>query len=141
MQLYFKPQKPVVIENMIEDWPAFSKWNLDYIKQIAGNKIVPLYDDRPVTHEDGFNEPHAKMRMSEYIELLKKEPTRYRIFLWNVLKEVPQLQQVFSYPEFGLRLMKQVPMLFFGGKVSYTCLLYTCPSPRDLSTSRMPSSA
>ena len=29
-----------------------------------------------------------------------------------------------------------------GGKASfYTCLLYTSPSPRDLSTSRMPSSA
>ena len=26
-------------------------------------------------------------------------------------------------------------------KVAYTCLLYTSPSPRDLSTSRMPSSA
>eukprot|EP00831_Metopus_contortus_P085300 TRINITY_DN9896_c0_g1_i6.p1 TRINITY_DN9896_c0_g1~~TRINITY_DN9896_c0_g1_i6.p1 ORF type:complete len:269 (+),score=56.83 TRINITY_DN9896_c0_g1_i6:175-981(+) len=26
-------------------------------------------------------------------------------------------------------------------KISYTCLLYTSPSPRDLSTSRMPSSA
>ena len=28
----------------------------------------------------------------------------------------------------------------YGGK-SYNCLLYTSPSPRDLSTSRMPSSA
>ena len=27
------------------------------------------------------------------------------------------------------------------GVLSYTCLLYTSPSPRDLSTSRMPSSA
>ena len=26
-------------------------------------------------------------------------------------------------------------------KLKYTCLLYTSPSPRDLSTSRMPSSA
>ena len=26
-------------------------------------------------------------------------------------------------------------------KIPYTCLLYTSPSPRDLSTSRMPSSA
>ncbi len=124
MQLYFKPQKPVVIENMIEDWPAFSKWDLDYIKQVAGNKIVPLYDDRPVHHEDGFNEPHAKMQMSEYIDLLKNQPTRYRIFLWNILKEVPQLQKDFSYPDFGLRLMKQLPMLFFGGKNSYTFMHY-----------------
>ena len=28
-----------------------------------------------------------------------------------------------------------------GSIKSYTCLLYTSPSPRDLSTSRMPSSA
>ena len=28
-----------------------------------------------------------------------------------------------------------------GGLDPYTCLLYTSPSPRDLSTSRMPSSA
>ena len=28
-----------------------------------------------------------------------------------------------------------------GGRRSYICLLYTTPSPRDLSTSRMPSSA
>ena len=28
-----------------------------------------------------------------------------------------------------------------GGNISYACLLYTSPSPRDLSTSRMPSSA
>ena len=26
-------------------------------------------------------------------------------------------------------------------RIGYTCLLYTSPSPRDLSTSRMPSSA
>ena len=28
-----------------------------------------------------------------------------------------------------------------GQRVTYNCLLYTSPSPRDLSTSRMPSSA
>ena len=32
-------------------------------------------------------------------------------------------------------------LLWFPGPNSYTCLLYTSPSPRDLSTSRMPSSA
>ena len=121
---YFKPQKPVVIERFIEDWPAYSKWNLDYMKTIAGHKIVPLYDDRPVDHKDGFNEPHAKMKMSDYVDLLKKKPTRYRIFLWNILKEVPQLQQDFRFPDFGLKLMKGLPMLFFGGENSYTFMHY-----------------
>lgn len=121
---YFKPQKPVVIERFIEDWPAFQKWNLDYMKEIAGEKIVPLYDDRPVDYKDGFNEPHAQMKMSEYVGLLKKEPTKYRIFLWNVLKEIPQLQNDFKYPDFGLKLMKGLPMLFFGGTNSHTFMHY-----------------
>ena len=121
---YFKPQKPLIIERFIEDWPAFEKWNLDYMKEVAGDKEVPLYDDRPVDYKDGFNEPHAKMKMADYIELLKKEPTRYRIFLWNILKEVPQLQQDFTYPDLGLKLMKGLPMLFFGGEDSYTFMHY-----------------
>lgn len=121
---YFKPQKPVVIKGFIEDWPAYTKWNLEYIKAVAGEKIVPLYDDRPVSHEDGFNEPHAKMKMADYVDLLKKEPTKFRIFLWNVLKEVPQLQNDYTYPDFGLKLLKGLPMLFFGGTDSYTFMHY-----------------
>ncbi|WP_324025044.1 cupin-like domain-containing protein [Maribacter sp. BPC-D8] len=121
---YFKPQKPVVLEQAIEDWPAYNKWNLDYIKEVAGDITVPLYDDRPVQHKDGFNEPHAKMKMAAYVDLLKKEPTKYRIFLWNILKEVPALQKDYKFPDFGLRLLKGVPMMFFGGRDSYTFMHY-----------------
>ena len=115
---YLKPQKPVVIENLIGDWPAYDKWSLDYIKEIAGDKEVPLYDDRPVTHEDGFNQAHAKMKMADYIDLLKREPTNYRIFLYNIMKEVPSLKKDFKFPKIGLRLIKQIPMVFFGGENS-----------------------
>ena len=121
---YFRPQKPVVIENCIEDWPAFEKWDLEYMKKVAGDKEVPLYDDRPVKHDEGFNEPHAIMKMADYIDLLKSEPTKYRIFLWNVLREVPILQEDFTYPNFGIRLMKGLPMLFFGGRNSHTFMHY-----------------
>ena len=38
-------------------------------------------------------------------------------------------------------IMRYVPWDGFGPFESYDCLLYTSPSPRDLSTSRMPSSA
>lgn len=124
LERFFKPQKPVVIENFIEDWPAYKKWNLDYIKQVSGNIDVPLYDDRPVDYKEGFNEPHATMKMGDYIDLLKREPTKLRIFLWNILKEIPQLQKDFRFPDFGLRLMKGLPMLFFGGRDSYTFMHY-----------------
>ena len=121
---YFKPQKPVVIESFIEDWPAYTKWNLEYMKTIGGDLTVPLYDDRPVDYKDGFNEPHAKMNLGDYVDLLKREPTKYRIFLWNALKEIPALQKDFTFPDFGLRLMKGMPMLFFGGRDSHTFMHY-----------------
>src|SRR5690606_39382235 len=59
---YYKKQKPVVIENLTHDWPAYQKWKLSYIKEIAGEKTVPLYDDRPVSDKDKFNEAHAEMK-------------------------------------------------------------------------------
>ena len=124
LEQYFKPQKPVIIEKAIEDWPAYQKWSLEYMRQVAGDKVVPLYDDRPVDFRDGFNQPHARMRMDAYIDLLQREPTRYRIFLWNILKEVPELQKDFKIPDFGLTLLRRLPMLFFGGRDSYTFMHY-----------------
>jgi hypothetical protein len=115
---YVKKQKPLVIEQLTHDWAAYSKWNLQYIKEIAGDKIVPLYDDRPVSYKDGFNEAHAKMKMADYIDLLLSKPTNYRIFLYNLLKEVPTLKNDFKFPDIGLKLVKQLPMLFFGGENS-----------------------
>ncbi len=115
---YVKPQKPVVIEHLIDDWDAYDKWKLDYIKQVAGDKEVPLYDDRPVKHDEGFNQAHATMTMRDYVDLLKKGPTNYRIFLYNLMKEVPSLKNDFVFPKIGLRLLKQIPMLFFGGEGS-----------------------
>jgi hypothetical protein len=115
---YVKKQKPLVIEQLTAGWPAYEKWKLAYIREIAGEKIVPLYDDRPVSYKDGFNEAHARMKMSDYIDLLESKPTNYRIFLYNLMKEVPVLKNDFRWPDIGLRLVRQLPMLFFGGEQS-----------------------
>ena len=115
---YYKKQKPLIVENLTEDWPAYNKWNLNYIKEVAGNKTVPLYDDRPVSHKDGFNQAHMEMKMTEYLDLLNSQPTNLRIFLYNIMKEVPTLQNDFKWPDIGLKLVKQLPMMFFGGENS-----------------------
>lgn len=121
---YVQPQKPVVLEELIEDWPAYNKWNLDYIKKMAGDKTVPLYDNRPISSKYKFNEHHTEMKMADYIELLKSGPTNYRIFLYHLMKEVPALQQDFKFPDIGLRFIKQLPMLFFGGENSRVFMHY-----------------
>ncbi|WP_010523029.1 cupin-like domain-containing protein [Aquimarina agarivorans] len=115
---YVIPQKPVIVERFVSDWDASNLWTLDYIKEVAGNKHVPLYDNRiPVNNaKRKFNEPHLHKTLAEYIDDLSNGPTPYRIFLYNLLKEAPKLQQDFSYPkDTGLRFLKKLPMLFFGG--------------------------
>ncbi|MUP44771.1 cupin-like domain-containing protein [Gramella sp. BOM4] len=121
---FVQPQRPVVIERLIENWPAYKKWDLDYVSRIAGDRTVPLYDDRPISSEYKFNQAHAEMKMAEYIELLKKGPTNYRIFLYNLMKEVPAFQEDFDFPDIGLRFLKQLPMLFFGGEGSKVFMHY-----------------
>ena len=121
---YVKPQKPVVIERLTEDWPAYEKWSLEYIKEVAGDKTVPLFENKPISSKYKVNEPHTHMKMRDYIDLMKAGPTNYRIFLYHLLKEVPQLQKDFRYPKLGLRLIKQVPMLFFGGENSKVFMHY-----------------
>lgn len=113
---YVKKQMPIVVEQYILDWPAHEKRNLNYNREITGNKVVPLYDNHPVSYKDGFNEAHAKMNMEDYIDLLQSKPTNYRIFLNNLMNEAPALNNDFKWPDIGFRLVKQLPMLFFGGE-------------------------
>lgn len=125
LERYVKTQKPVVIEQLIEDWPAYKKWDLNYIREVAGEKTVPLFDGKKtISSEYKFNEPHLHMKMSKYLDLLEKGPTSYRIFLYHLLREVPSLQKDFQYPKIGLRILKQVPMLFFGGENSKVFMHY-----------------
>ena len=58
--------------------------------------------------------------------------TRRRLPIMDVAFETPKV----------MGILNVTPDSFSdGGLFSSTCLLYTSPSPRDLSTSRMPSSA
>lgn len=123
-EYYVNPQKPVVVEQITHNWPAYKKWNFEYIKKVAGNKIVPLYNNDPVDYSKKVNEPVAEMKMSEYVDILHQGPTDLRIFLYNLMKQVPSLQQDFQMPDLGLNLFKSMPMLFFGGESSNVFMHY-----------------
>lgn len=129
---YYKKQKPVVITNQIEDWPAFEKWNFAFLKKEAGDKMVPLYDNRKTDYTKKVNEPDFTMTMAEYISILEKGPTQLRIFLFNLLKEVPQMKADMRWPKLGLRLIKSLPLVFFGGEGAKVFMHYDIDFPNIL---------
>lgn len=124
LENYVKPQKPVVIEQLTHDWPAYEKWSLSYFKEIAGEVEVPLYDNRHVSAKNKVNQPHAKMKMKDYVNLLKNRSTNYRIFLFNMMNEVPELQKQYKMPNLGLKFLKKLPYLFFGAENSSVFMHY-----------------
>ena len=126
---YYKPQRPVVITNQIDDWPAFSKWNFDYLREVAGDKNVPLYDGRKTDYTKKVNEPDFTMTMSEYIDILEKGPTDLRIFLYNLMKEVPQMKSEMKWPNLGIKLLKSLPLVFFGGQGAKVFMYYDIDFP------------
>src|SRR5688572_13322430 len=82
--LYYKPGKPVVLTNLSKQWPAYSKWTWDYFKEIVGDKEVGIYNNIKSDAYTPVNKADDYIRFGEYIEMVRKGPAPWRIFLFNI---------------------------------------------------------
>lgn len=122
---YLKPNKPVVIRNMAKKWPAYQKWTLDYMKEIVGETVVPLYDSSKADPAAPINAPKTKMKFGDYIDLIKNEPTDLRIFFFDPIKQAKKLLEDYLPPKDLMGgFLDKYPSMFFGGKGSVTFLHY-----------------
>ncbi|WP_330747001.1 cupin-like domain-containing protein [Chryseobacterium sp. CP-77] len=122
---YLKARKPLVIKNMAKKWPAYQKWTMDYMKKIVGDVEVPLYDSSKADPSAPINSSAAKMKFNRYIDLIQREPTDLRIFLFDPIKFAPKLLGDYIAPtELMGGFLDKYPNMFFGGKGSETFLHY-----------------
>lgn len=120
-QHYYKPMKPVVINNLAKDWPAYTKWNWAYFKQMVGDKRVGLYNNVKSDAYTPINTADDYKTFGEYIDMISEGPAAWRIFLFNIFDHAPQLAQDFTWPEHLMKgYVKRFPMLFTGGSTSIT---------------------
>ncbi len=122
---YFQPQIPVVIKNMAKQWPAYTKWNWDYFKEIVGDKKVGIYNNVKSDAYTPINKADDYTTFGEYIDMIRSGPAAWRIFLFNIFSHAPQLIKDFTWPDDYMKgFVKRVPMLFVGGRApSRTCIL------------------
>jgi len=122
---FYTPGVPVVIKNLSHDWPASTKWNWDYFKQLVGDKKVPLYNNVKSDAYTPINTADDYKTFGEYIDMIKSGPAAWRIFLFNIFDHAPQLIKDFSWPEHLMKgFVKKYPMLFTGGAGSITHMHY-----------------
>ena len=122
---YLNPRKPLIIRKATEYWPALQKWTFDYMKETVGDKVVPLYDSSKADPSKPINAAAAEMKFGDYIDLIQKEPTDLRIFLFDPIKYAPELLDDYRSPTNLMGgFLDKYPNMFFGGAGSVTFLHY-----------------
>jgi hypothetical protein len=118
---YYLPQKPLIITDLAKHWPAYNKWNWEYLKAMVGNVEVGLYNNIKSDAYTPINTADDYKTFTEYIDMIKEGPAAWRIFLFNIFEHAPQLTKDFTWPEHLMKgFVKKYPMLFTGGKTSIT---------------------
>ncbi len=118
---FYEPGVPVVLKGLARQWPAFTKWNWDYFRQLVGHKKVPIYNNVKSDAYTPVNKADDYKLFSEYIDMISSGPAAWRIFLFNIFDHAPQLIQDFTWPDHLAKgFVKKYPMLFVGGAGSIT---------------------
>lgn len=119
---YLNKGVPVIMDDFVaKDSPAWTKWSYDYFKEIAGDSIISLHGREDASNDRAASAPVAKMKFSEYLDMIERGPTDLRIFLFNLMKLKPELNHDLIYNDVtGGKVLKWLPYLFFGGEGSST---------------------
>ena len=69
------------------------------MKEVVGDVTVPLYDSSKADPSAPINSSAAEMKFGDYIDLIQKEPTDLRIFLFDPIKFAPKLLDDYISPK------------------------------------------
>ena len=111
----------VITDFISADSPALKKWSYDYFKEIAGDIKIDVYGKEEDSMDRAASAPVGQMTFAQYLDLITKEPTELRLFLFNLLKIRPELKQDVIYNDVtGGKVLQWLPFMFFGGEGSST---------------------
>jgi hypothetical protein len=118
---YYKKRKPLIIKDIAKAWPAYEKWNWQYLKHLVGHKKVALYNNVKSDAYTPINTADDYKTFGEYVDMISEGPAGWRIFLFNIFEHAPQLTKDFTWPDHLMKnFVKRYPMLFVGGATSIT---------------------
>lgn len=115
LNAYKKTNTPIVMQNITKDWPAKQKWSLEYFESLGGDNDVKIYDSKPSTNYKLQHAAEATMKLRDYFKILLAGENDLRIFFFDMLRQIPSLQNDFSYPDIGLHWFKKLPVMFIAG--------------------------
>ncbi len=117
---YFKPLRPLVIQDLAKSWPASGKWTPDFFSDQHGSKQVKVYDASFVVAGKHYMSRLKTISLREYIDLVMTTSQDLRMFLYNIKSEIPELVDDIIFPSLVDGLSRNFIFMFFGCKGSVT---------------------
>ncbi|KAM8798544.1 bifunctional peptidase and arginyl-hydroxylase JMJD5 [Eudromia elegans] len=95
---YLIPQKPVVLEGVIDHWPCMTKWSVDYLGQVAGCRTVPVELGSRYTDEEWSQK---LMTVDDFINqyIMNKNSVGY-LAQHQLFDQIPELKEDISIPDY-----------------------------------------
>ncbi|MCC6463192.1 MAG: cupin-like domain-containing protein [Saprospiraceae bacterium] len=121
---YLHPLKPVVLTDVMANWPACHRWTIDHFKEHYGHLRVPVVSNNYSKPGKGYMTPDRIITFREFLEILEAGPSDLRIFLWNIFRAAPELRHDFQMPYIMDGFVDELPFMFFGGQGSHVALHY-----------------
>ncbi|XP_018091841.1 lysine-specific demethylase 8 isoform X2 [Xenopus laevis] len=96
---YLVPQKPVVLEGVIDHWPCLKKWSVEYIKRVAGCRTVPVELGSRYTDTEWSQ---RLMTINEFINkyILDKQHGIGYLAQHQLFEQIPELKEDISIPDY-----------------------------------------
>ncbi|XP_077320663.1 bifunctional peptidase and (3S)-lysyl hydroxylase JMJD7 isoform X1 [Lithobates pipiens] len=100
-QNWLSPNRPCVIRNAFNHWPALHKWTFDYLRTCIGSKNVSVavtpngYAD--AVYKDKFVMPEERsMKLADFLDIIEKKTSRPGVYYIqkqcsNLTEEFPEL--------------------------------------------------
>jgi Cupin-like domain len=117
---HLEPLEPVVFTDLMDNWAAKTEWTIDNLKRKYGHFNVPIVTPNYSKPGKGYMEPELHMSFGEYLTLMERGKMPYRIFLWNIFRQAPEMVNDFTLPTIMDGFLKDFPFMFFGGQGSIT---------------------
>ena len=121
---FLEPRTPVILVDLMDHWPAKTKWTMEFFKENYGHLLVPVFSDNVSKPGKKYMAPDKVIPFRDFLEAIEQGPTNLRMFLFNIFKHVPELCNDFSMPAIMDGFIRDFPFMFFGGQSSKVALHY-----------------
>lgn len=118
------PARPVVLTDFAAGWPALARWSPQWLAERHGRLQVPVYDASFAQPGRGYMSSLRRMEFGQFLNAVLNEHRDLRMFLYNVVSEVPALAAEVPVPTVVRGFSRRFVFMFFGCRGSVTPIHY-----------------